>query len=53
VTADSPDPTRSGELFLQPDNLRKMNPEENPLLKMAQNGWDPKSVEGFDFGQNQ
>ncbi|MEO7994638.1 MAG: hypothetical protein ABI743_09585, partial [bacterium] len=36
---------------LDPDNLKNLDPEENPLMKMAANGWDPTSVEGFNLGE--
>jgi len=34
---------------LEPDRLRNLNPEENPLLKLATNGWDESVLEGYDL----
>lgn len=34
---------------LDPDRLRNLNPEENPLMKLATNGWDESILDGYDL----
>jgi|GEM_PF-5743483 len=44
IQVEEPDMTA-----LDPDRLQNLDPEENPLLKMASNGWDESMLEDYDL----